>query len=106
MARTLLDIVTCVEASDTGSLRRRDLVSAVRRVGKMAGVSLAHTVIDVPRLRSLLSGLRPAQHGMSQKTWANLRSCFAAALELAGEVDPMNRGAALAHPLWRRLLEA
>jgi integrase len=59
-----------------------------------------------PRLRELLCRIRPAAHGVTAKSYSNLRSLFAAALQLAGVIDPLGRGSARRHPEWRPLLEA
>ena len=54
----------------------------------------------------MLSRIRPAAHGVSAKSYSNLRSLLAAALELAGVIDPSGRGRAIRHPQWGPLLEA
>ena len=59
-----------------------------------------------PRLRELLSRIRPAAHGVTAKSYSNVRSLLAAALQLAGVIDPLGRGTARRHPEWGPLLEA
>jgi hypothetical protein len=54
----------------------------------------------------MLSGIRPAAQGVSAKSYSNLRSLFAAALQLAGVIDPSGRGSAKRHSGWGPLLEA
>ena len=43
---------------------------------------------------------------MSWKTWANIRSLFRRALELAGVIDPGGEGSAMRHPAWASLVQA
>jgi hypothetical protein len=58
------------------------------------------------RLRKLVFRIRPTAHGVTAKSYSNLRSLFATALQLAGVIDPLARGGAKRHPGWRPLLEA
>jgi integrase len=57
-------------------------------------------------LREMLSRIRPAAHGVSAKSYSNQRSLLAAALQLAGIIDPLGRGSARCHPQWKPLLDA
>src|SRR5881392_3108031 len=57
-------------------------------------------------LKDTLSRIRPAGHGVSVKSYSNLRSLFAAALQLAGVIDSSGRGFARRHPEWGPLIEA
>jgi integrase len=54
----------------------------------------------------MLARIRPAAHGISDKSYSNLKSLLAAALQLAEITDPQGRGGAKRHPGWGRLLEA
>jgi integrase len=54
----------------------------------------------------MLSRIRPAAHGVSAKSYSNLKSLLGAALQLAGVIDPSGRGSAKRHPEWGPLLEA
>src|SRR5690348_656715 len=104
--RSLLDVLAIVEASSLPLTRRRDMISAIKRICTMAGVIPATTKAEPAVLRPIVAEIRPALHGVSNKTWANLRSSFVAALELAGVVEPMGRGGAAAHPAWGPLVES
>jgi hypothetical protein len=81
------------------------MVSAIKRLCEMAGTMPAGVPAKPPQLRELLSRIRPAAHGVSAKSYSNLRSLLAAALQLGGVVDPLGRGAASRDLEWRRLLE-
>lgn len=104
--RTLIDVLVIVEAADLLPTRKRDMVSAIKRVCTMAGVTPTTVNAEPTALRSMVGAIRPALHGVSNKTWANLRSSLVAALELAGVIDSMGRGCAGAHPTWGPLMSS
>ena len=64
--------------------RRRDVVCAVSRMSEITGAELESTPASLQFMRPLINAVRPAQHDLTPKTWANLRSNFRAAL-----VQPM-----------------
>jgi integrase len=103
---TLADVLSLLDQSGLTGTRRRDMVSALKRVCEMAGTPPASVPAQPPHLRELLSRIRPAAHGVTAKSYSNLRSLLAAALQLAGVIDPLGRGAARRHPVWGPLLEA
>ena len=72
----------------------------------MAGVAPATVPAEAPALRAMLAKIRPAAHGVSPKTWANLLSRFRAALRLADVIDPVWQGSAMQHPAWAPLVQA
>src|SRR5438046_10283232 len=80
---TLADVLTIIEQASLSGTRRRDMVSAVNRVCEMAGIAPASVPTEPPLLRKMLSGIRPAAHGVSAKSYSNLRSLLAATLQLA-----------------------
>lgn len=84
----------------------RDMKYAVNRTCQMAGCASRGLLLDVPILRETLRKIRPAAHGVSHKTWANIRSLFGRVLELAGVIDRMRMGLALRHPMWGPLMKA
>ena len=97
---SLADVLAEVEANAVTPTRRRDMISAIKRICTMAGMIPATVKADPATLRPMVNGIRPALHGVSDKTWANLRSSFVAALELAGVIDSMGRGDAVADAAW------
>ncbi len=103
-ASTLAGVLTVVATSDLSPTRRRDMTSAINRTCAMARRSPGTVPADPATLRALVNDIRPALHDVSDKTWANLRSLLVAALELAGAIDPMSRGDALADPAWGPLM--
>ncbi len=100
----LADVARIVEHAALPATRRRDLLSAVNRICVMSGHHPEALRADPTVLRQALSTIRPAAHGVSKQTFANLRSNFVAALHLAGVVDPMPRGVAKHDPQWAPLV--
>ena len=103
---TLADVLALLEEAGLTGTRRRDMVSAINRVCEMAGMTPASVPAEPSVLRDMLSRIRPAAHGVSAKSYSNQRSLLAAALQLAGVIDPSGRGSARRHPEWGPLLEA
>jgi integrase len=103
---TLADVLVLLDQAGLTGTRRRDMVSAVKRVCEMAATMPASVQAEPPLVREMLSRIRPAAHGVSAKSYSNLRSLFAAALQLAGVIDPPGRGGARRNPEWGPLLEA
>lgn len=86
---TLADVLAALEADTAlGSNRLRDLRSATRRIARMTGKPLDRLPAELSLLRPVLNEIRPAAHGISPKTFANLRSDFMAAIRHAGIVEP------------------
>jgi integrase len=104
--KTLADVLNLLDQSGLTGTRRRDMVSAVKRICEMFETMPAGVPAQPLHLRELLSRIRPAAHGVTAKSYSNLRSLFAAALQIAGVIDPLGRGSARRHPEWRPLLEA
>ena len=103
---TLQDVLNAVQKADLSPVQNRDMISATRRVCEMVGSGPATLPADAPTIRAMVAKIRPAAHGVSHKTWANLLSRFRAALRLAGVIDLMGQGAAMRHPDWAPLIEA
>jgi integrase len=103
---TLADVLDLLDLAGLTGTRRRDLVSAVNRLCEMAGTAPATVRAEPSILKDKLSRIRPAAHGVSVKSYSNLKSLLGAALQLAGVIDPSGRGSARRHPEWGPLLEA
>ncbi len=102
---TLAKVLEIVEGSQLPATRRRDLASAVRRICILPGVSPIAVKSEATALRRLVADIRPAAHGLTGKSWANLRSAFTASLALAGVIDALPRGTAKVDPAWASLIE-
>src|SRR5262245_45085090 len=103
---TAEDLLGILDEASVNATRRRDVKSAVKRICEMAGCAPRSLRLEAPILRETLRKIRPAAHGMSWKTWANIQSLLRRALELAGVIDKMDRGVALRHPLWGPLMQS
>src|SRR3712207_4545996 len=77
---TAADILVILEQTDLSPVRRRDLSSGVRRMCSLLGCHPAALSLNIPDLRRRIVGIRPAAHGITQKTFSTLRSNFVAAL--------------------------
>ncbi len=104
--KTLDDVRQLVESAETPEQGRRNGKSATERVCAMAGVSPAQVLAEAPVVRTMLVKIRPAAHGMTPKTWANLLSRFRRELRLADVIDPGYQGYAARHPAWASLVQA
>src|SRR5262245_39804840 len=91
---TLADVLGLIDQAGVTGTRRRDMISAIKRICEMAGTTPASVRAEPPVLKDMLSRIRPAAHGVSAKSYSNLRSLLAAALQLAGVIDPSGRGTA------------
>ena len=92
--------------SDLPPFHHRDMTSAIKRICEMAGVAPTTVPAEAPALRAMIAKIRPAAHGVTSKTWANLLSRFRAALRLADVIDSAWQGAANQNPAWAPLVEA
>lgn len=103
--QTAADLLVMLDQkTDITAQRRRDLVSAVNRICDLVGCAPASLRLEVPGLRTRLASIRPAAHGVSPKTFANVRSLFISALEWAGAVEPTRAGVARKDPTWAPLV--
>ena len=103
---TLADVLSLIDQAVPTGTRRRDMISAINRICEMAGSTPGSARAEPPVLKEMLSRVRPAAHGVNAKSYSNLRSLLAAALELAGVIDPSGRGRAICHLQWGPLLQA
>ncbi len=103
---TAEDLLGLVDLANLNATRRRDMKSAVSRICEMASCAPRGLRLEVPILREILRKISPAAHGVSWKTWANIRSLFRRALELPGVIDRMDRGVALRDPMWGPLMRS
>jgi integrase len=97
------------QLADTVSLpgRRRWIGrSATERICTMAGLGPESVPAEAVSIGALLRKVRPAAHGMSPKTWANVLSRFRLELRLAGVIDPNHAGSAARHSAWTSLVQA
>jgi hypothetical protein len=102
--RNAKDIILMLADAEFSTLRRRDMPSAISRACQMMCCAPGGLGLEVPVLRQKLAGIRPAAHGISAKTFSNVRSAFVAAMDWAGVTEPVGRGAAKRDPVWSPLV--
>ena len=105
-AKTLEDVLDVVQRSDLPPFHHRDITSAIKRICELASVAPTTVPAEAPTLRAMIAKVRPAAHGVTSKTWANLLSRFRAALRLADVIDSAWQGAANQNPTWAPLVGA
>src|SRR4051812_2132984 len=82
---TLADVKRLAEADeDLTAIQRRDVVSALNRFEQLFQTSLEKLEATPRRVRELFAAKSPAQLGVSEKTFANIRSLVAKAVERYG----------------------
>ena len=62
---------------------QRDLVSAVRTTANLLDRPCEDISTDIPKLRAALLAVRPAQRGITNKTFSNIKSALTKALEVS-----------------------
>ena len=99
---TFADIIEKLE-TDPGlsDLRRRDLVSGLRRVAHALGRSPEAVIADPKWLQPRLTKIAPAALGLTVKSWQNAVSDARAAMARVGIVKPRNRHIDDLQPAWR-----
>ena len=102
--RTLADVIVRLNANDhIDDVRRRDLISAVRRVAKWLDRPVDQVPVNIRSLARALDALHPRTIGVSAKTFANARSGLATALRVSRDGLPKQRRLS---PDWRALRDA
>ena len=98
---TLADVLAALEVdTGLGANRRRDLRSALQCIARMTGKPLDRLPAELSLLRPMLNEIHPVAHGISPKTFANLRSNFMAAVRHAGIVEARPQ---VLTPVWQAL---
>jgi hypothetical protein len=89
---TLADVLDLIDQAGLTGTRRRDMISAINRVCEMAGTTPASVSAEPTVLKAMLSGIRPAAHGVSAKSYSNLRSLFRCRAPVGGRHRPVGPG--------------
>lgn len=101
---TFAHIIERLEADlELSDLRRRDLISGLRRVAKAVGRQTEDMLADPKWLQPRVSKIAPAALGLTVKSWQNAVSDTRAALARFGIVKPRNRHIDDLQPAWRAL---
>jgi hypothetical protein len=98
---TLADVERAIDArTGLSDCRKRDLLSGVRRVGKINNRDLKDISLHPKQLRGLLVPGAPATEHLSRKSLQNLRSDLAAAIALSGLRPLLRTARAKLNPAW------
>ncbi|KFG69402.1 tyrosine-type recombinase/integrase [Microvirga sp. BSC39] len=102
---TLLDVSQQIAASSLKQTRKRDCLSALRRVSELLHEPLSSLPADPEVLRARLEKASPTFTHLSPKTWANLRSNLLTALEVAGLNQVLRTAKIPLTPEWQALAQ-
>lgn len=83
-AMTAQQLLEFVDTFETNPTRRRDLMSAIRCIGRMLGCPLDALPLDPGWFQPKLDAVIPGAHGLTEKTWGKRLSEFGQALKMAG----------------------
>ena len=87
---TLAGVLAALERhGKLSATRRRDLVSAVKRVAILLGNEPAAIALDMAAISARLAAVNPVAVGLTVKTFGNIRSNFLAAVKASG-LMPVN----------------
>ncbi len=100
---TAAQLIKWVQARYLPQAQERDWVSAINRICHMGGVSTSQFMVTPANARELLATLEPAAHGVSRKTFSNIRSNFISECVALGVIDGNLRGVAMQHSEWAKL---
>ncbi len=104
--KTMAGVLAMIAAADLSATKRRDMISSINRLCEMAGYSASNLPAEAGALRQALRKIHPAKFDVTAKTFSNLKSLLAAALQQVGVFDDMGRGSARRDPTWGALMEA
>src|ERR1700730_732019 len=87
---TLADVLNALQTSrDLSPVRTRDLRSALSRFCALIGEEPSQIPLDLAQLRTSLNAINPTAAGISQKSFANIRSDLFAAIK-ASRLKPIS----------------
>jgi integrase len=98
---TLAGVLAALEHDSklTGT-RRRDLISAVKRVAILLGDEPGAIALDMQAISARLAAVNPVAAGLTAKTFANVRSSFLAALKASGVMPVKAQSKSPLSPAW------
>jgi integrase len=97
-------IVTIQARDDIDLLRRRQIASAVRVVGRVLGQPLTDIPADPRLLKARIAQITATSAGLNEANWRNVKSRFNAALTIVGASAMGRRSTAALLPEWRDLI--
>ncbi len=103
-APTLADVARQIAAMSLNPTRKRDYLSALRRLGELLHKPLSNLTADAKVIPEHLENARPALAQLSLKTQANLRPNALAALDTAGFSQVLRTAKISRTPEWLELV--
>ena len=104
---TFGELITRIQAdASLSTARRSNLCSSTRRLALALGKDVENVHAYPPTLRPLMKDLHPAQLGLSQKRWQNIRADVVFAIKYHGDSTPAAQRSQQIKPSWHRLLDA
>ena len=104
---TLAGVLAALERDGKlSATRKRDLVSAVKRIAILLGDEPAAIALDMPAISARLAAVNPVAVGLTAKTFANVRSNFLAAVKAAGLMPANALGKSPLSAAWTDLFAA
>ena len=98
---TLAGVLAALERhGKLSATRRRDLVSAVKRVAILLGNEPAAIALDMAAISARLAAVNPVAVGITTKRLANIRSDFLAAVKASGVMPVKALGKSPLSPAW------
>jgi integrase len=101
--KNLADLLALVAETNLPPTRKRDTLSAIRKVAAVLGASPEVIPLDLKLLRQRLGAILPESLGVSRRRWNNVKALFRGALELTMPLMPSTQKAPLS-PAWASLL--
>src|SRR3974390_2948451 len=102
---TLADVDSEVAKNESlSATRRRDWGSAISRVAALLGEEPGHLPVELENIAARLATITPAAVGMTEKTLANVRSDFLAAVRQSGLKPVLTSAKTELSPGWATLM--
>ena len=102
---TLADLIPLIQNGNMTEVQRRDMVSAVKTVGRVLAADLEQVPARTGDLRRRLEQVNPEANGVTLARWRNVRSLLAKALAFAAPLMPSRTVNPLL-PAWETLAAA
>ena len=101
---TLAGVLAALERhGKLSATRKRDLVSAVKRVANLLGNEPAAIALDMAAISARLAAVNPVAVGITTKRLANIRSDFLAAVKASGVMPVKAQSKSPLSPAWVEL---
>lgn len=97
---TLAGLLAALSDQKLSATRRRDLISAVRRIAALLGGEPAAIPLDMAAISARLAAVNPVAVGITIKRLSNIRSDFIAGAKASGVMPVKPAGKSALSPAW------